>query len=198
MPLNSTSRPIERIREETREEHERTEGALERRFFGPGEPGREEYAELLAAFMGVYGPLEERLAPAVDRHLPSFPFRCRTGRLRRDLRTLGLADDEIDALPSLGRDHLPVLRGAPSALGCLYVVEGSQLGHRVLWKQVRDTLDPEAAEADAFLAVPAERARSRWERFGEVFDRRISSDDAFSTAVNTAHSTFRAYRQWLA
>jgi hypothetical protein len=53
----TTSGPVERLREETRVDHERTERAVERRFFGLGVMGRAEYARLLAAFLGLYRPL---------------------------------------------------------------------------------------------------------------------------------------------
>lgn len=197
MSRPNTSRPVERVREETRDEHERTERAVERRFFCSGEMGQDDYTELLAAFFGLYRPLEERLASALGRHLPSFSIRRRAKRLKDDLRTLGLDDEEIEALPRLGKDRLPLLPTRPAVLGALYVVEGSQLGHRVLWKRIRKSLQPPATDADAFLAVPSDRARSRWERFREVFDRRMSSPDAFAAAVSTARVTFRAYRAWL-
>jgi heme oxygenase len=198
MSQATASRPIERIREETRDEHERTERAVERRFFASGLTDRDGYVELLAAFLAVYRPLEERLAPAADRHLPSFRVRRRTRRLESDLLSLGLSEAQIDALPTVPPDCLPDLRDASAVLGCLYVVEGSQLGHRVLWKRVRGTLDPGAADADAFLGPPADRVRTRWEAFGDLFDRRMSPDDDLSTAVATARTTFRAYRRGLA
>lgn len=188
---------VERLREETREEHERTERAVERRFFGSGEGGRARYVRLLAAFLGLYRPLEGRLGPAVGRHLPSFPFRRRTERLERDLQALGLSDREVEAVPTLGEDHLPVLRTRPAVLGSLYVVEGSQLGHRVLWKQLRPTLDAPATDADAFFGVSAEQTRTRWEQFQEMLNRHVSTDGAVSSAVTTARATFRAYREWL-
>jgi heme oxygenase len=118
-------------------------------------------------------------------------------RLERDLRTLGLNDEAIEAVPTLGEDRLPTLRDRPAVLGCLYVVEGSQLGHRVLWKRLRAALDAPATQADAFLGVPPDRTRMRWEQFQEVLDQKMSTDDAVSAAVTTARATFRAYRGWL-
>lgn len=194
---SATPRPVERLREATRDEHERTERAVECRFFESEEMGRVEYAELLAAFLGVYRPLEGRLGPAVGRHLPSFPFRPRAGRLEGDLRTLGMDDDAIEALPVLDPDHLPALPTRFAVLGCLYVVEGSQLGHRVLWKQLRGALGESATDADAFFGVSAERTRKRWEQFQEVLDQHMSTDEAVSSAVTTARTTFRAYREGL-
>lgn len=194
----TASRPIDHIREETRDEHERTERSVERRFPGPGEVvGRAGYARLLAAFLGLYRPLEPKLAAAALRHLPSFPFQRRMKRLERDLRTLGLTDRAIQSVPTLGEDRLPALRDRAEVLGCLYVVEGSQLGHRVLWKRLRAALDGSAAEADAFLAVPAERTRTRWKQFQELFDQQMSTDGTVRVAVTTARATFRAYRECL-
>lgn len=197
MTRASKPRPIARIRRETRDEHERTERAVEERFFEDRAVDRSDYAGLIAAFAGLYRPLEERLAPAVARHLPSFEHRPRAARLERDLRSLGASHEEIDDLPTVGRERLPDLRSRPSVLGCLYVVEGSQLGHRVLWKRFRDDLDDVAEGADAFFGVDPARTRTRWERFGETFDRRITTGDALRTAVTSARTTFRAYRDWL-
>lgn len=197
MCQSTASRPVERLRAETRAEHERTERAVERRFFGSGETGRAEYVELLAAFLGLYRPLEQQLVPAARRHLPSFPLQRRTKRLERDLRALGLSAEGIAAIPTLGEDRLPALGERPAVLGCLYVVEGSQLGHRVLWQRLRPALDASATEADAFLGVSSERTRMRWDRCQEVFDQHMSTDGAVSTAVTTARATFRAYREWL-
>lgn len=193
----TTSGSVERLREETRDEHERTERAMERRFFGPGDMGRAGYATMLGAILGLYRPLEPKLAAAALRHLPSFPFQRRMKRLEHDLRTLGLGDRAILALPTLGEAHLPTLGDRPAVLGCLYVVEGSQLGHRVLWKRLRASLKAPAREADAFLGVPPERTRKRWEQVQGVLDRRLSTDGDVSAAVTTARATFRAYREWL-
>lgn len=197
MCQSTASRPVERLREETRDEHQRTERAVERRFFRSGEPGRAEYVELLSAFLGLYRPLEQQLVPAARRHLPSFPLQRRTKRLERDLRTLGLSAEGIEAIPTLVEDRLPALRERPAVLGCLYVVEGSQLGHRVLWKRLRPALGAPATEADSFLGVSPERTRTRWERCQEVLDHHMTMDGAVSSAVTTARATFRAYRERL-
>lgn len=187
---------VERIRDATAVEHERTERAVEARFFA-GVVDREDFRELLEAYLGVYRPLEERLCPAAGRHLDGFEYRRRTGRLERDLRTLGLAGDRIDRVPTLAPSHLPALDGPSRVLGCLYVVEGSELGGRVIWKRLRRCLDGGALEADAFLGADADRTRERWRRFRETFDRRVAPGAPLQDAVSAARSTFRAYRRWM-
>lgn len=191
------SRSLERMRDEFRGDHERTQRAVEERFVAPGGVGWERYRDLLASLFGLYAPLEDRLAPAVGRHVPRLPDRSRSGRLRRDLRTLGMRPDQIEGLPTIAEAELPRLPGRTSTLGCLYVVEGAQLGHRVLWRRLRDALQESARAADAFFGVRADRARERWRRFRELFERWDSPGSPPREAVDTARTTFRAYRQWL-
>lgn len=187
---------LETIRAATREEHERSERAIEGRFFdGSGHIDREGYRELLEAFLGFYRPLEKSLVPAVRRHLPSVSYRRRTRRLERDLRVLGCSDERIDALPTLSSDEMPELDGPPRVLGCLYVVEGAELGGRVMRKRLEDDLDGDALRADAFFGTDPDRVRDRWTSFREEFERRLAPGDRLEEAVSAARATFRALRR---
>lgn len=189
---------LETLRGATREEHERTERAIEGRFFGgSGGIDRKSYRALLEAFLGIYRPMEQRLVPAARRHLPSFDYRRRTERLERDLRVLGCSGDRLKELPTLARDELPVLEGASRLLGCLYVVEGSELGGRVIRKRLEEELDADALRADAFFGTDPDRVRERWTAFRGELERRLAPGDQLEEAVDAARSTFRAYRGWM-
>lgn len=203
MAASEGASPLETIREETREEHERTERAVEGRFFaGPGgeDSGaidRAGYRTLLEAFLGLYRPLDDALAPAARRHLDSFEYRRRAGRLVRDLHALGRSDEEIGRLPQLPSGEIPGLDGPRRLMGCLYVVEGSELGGRVIWKRLRGSLDDEALRADAFFGREPEPVRRRWNRFRAAFERRVAPGPPLEEAVEAALSTFRMYRRWM-
>lgn len=189
---------LETLRAATREEHERTERAIEGRFFGgSGGIDREGYRQLLESFLGIYRPLEERLVPAARRHLPSFSYRRRAGRLERDLRVLGCSRARLEELPTLSRGELPVLDGPSRLLGCLYVVEGSELGGRVIRKRLEEHLDGGALRADAFFATDPDRVRERWTAFRDELERRLAPGDSLGEAVSAARSTLRAYRRWM-
>lgn len=189
---------LEALREATRGAHERTEGAIEDRFFGDdGGIDREGYRALLEAFLGLYRPLEERLVPASRRHLASFEYRRRVDRLERDLRVLGCSEDHLDDLPMLSRDELPDVDGSHRLMGCLYVVEGSELGGRVIRKRLEEELDEDALRADAFFGTDPGRVRERWTDFRDELERCLPPGDPADAAAETARATFRAFRTWM-
>lgn len=187
---------VERMREATRAEHERTERAVVGRHFEDG-MDRDGFRAFLEALLGFHRPVDSLLAPACRRHLEEYEYRGRTARLERDLRTLGLSDEALDDVETMCGRELPVPDAPERLLGCLYVVEGAELGGRVIWKQLRKILDDETLEADAFFGTGAGRARERWRRFGDVFDRHVTPGAPFEEALSAARATFRAYRGWV-
>jgi heme oxygenase len=91
------------------------------------------YGALLIALRELYSGMElrlravagwDRLSPAVD-----IESRCRTALLDDDLLRMGLFVQSAGAQASL---PLPQLDSMGEALGCLYVLEGSVLGGRIV------------------------------------------------------------------
>lgn len=190
--------PLETLREATRGEHERTERAIEGRFFdGSGGIDRRGYRALLEAFLGLYRPLEERLVPASRRHLASVRYRRRVDRLERDLRVLGCSEDHLDELPTCPRGELPDVDGPHRLLGCLYVVEGSELGGRVIRKRLEKELDGSALRADAFFGTDPDRVRERWTGFRAELEKRLAPGGPVEEAAEAARATFRVFRRWM-
>ena len=68
--------------------------------------------------------------PALDALLPDLPGRQRLPAIEQDLADLGLSPDAEAAAPVFGDDA-----AVPTALGWLYVAEGSNLGAAFLLKQ---------------------------------------------------------------
>lgn len=188
---------VARMRAATRSEHERTERAVEERFFDGG-MDRHRYRRYLEALLGFYRPMEARLAPLVRRHLDELDPPDWTARIERDLGALGRTQSELAELQSLPEADLPAVGGPHRLLGSLYVLEGAELGGRVIWKRIRGELDPGALEANAFLATDADRTRRHWQHFRAAFDRRVDTGEAFDEALSAARSTFRVYRGWMA
>jgi len=91
------------------------------------------YGALLIALRDFYLGLEirlravagwDRLSPAID-----VDSRCRAVLLNHDLQRMGLSVQSASAEASL---PLPQLDSMGQALGCLYVLEGSVLGGRIV------------------------------------------------------------------
>ena len=112
---------IERLRAETRPQHDRLEALLA--LTGPDLTCRR-YVAVLERFFGFWASWEPVVAAALGE--PGFLApRCRTGLLVRDLSRLGRDAAAIAALPRC--PPLP-LDCKAAALGSIYVMEGSTLG----------------------------------------------------------------------
>ena len=133
--LNSTPTPDPGPTEELRERLRRETSGLHRNVEEMTDlPGsistREDYVELLRRLHGFHTAVEARLADPslatgwLDLGI-ALPAHRRAHLLSEDLLSLG-------ALPKKAPARLPGLDNIGQALGCLYVVEGSSLGGRVL------------------------------------------------------------------
>jgi heme oxygenase (biliverdin-IX-beta and delta-forming) len=125
---------LERLKIETKPAHDRIEKALdvERRMVS-----RDAYKELLIRFHGFHSAWEEA-AVAVVPDPEFFRQRCKTALLAKDLKALGMKDEEVAALP---RCHpLMPLQAPAAALGSMYVVEGSTLGGAIIARNVERAL----------------------------------------------------------
>jgi len=123
---------------------------------------RERYVAFLQGTLAVVSAAE----PAVAAVLPDFAL-ChgptRTKRLRDDLVALGV---ETLVPPS---SAFPRLASAAAAWGVAYVLEGSQLGGRVIARQVADALSV-GDEALHYLRPAGAAAGERWKAFVAALD----------------------------
>lgn len=124
-----------RLRAATSELHRSVEDAVD---LPASVRTREDYVEVLGRFWQLHSPLEQRLASATWA-----PRWTELGvELSRHRRAHLLADDlaVLDAALLTRPVRLPALRTFGEALGCLYVLEGSSLGGRVLAPALRNAV----------------------------------------------------------
>jgi len=148
---------------------------------------RERYVAFLQGTLAVVSAAE----PAVAAVLPDFAS-CheptRTKRLRDDLVALGV---EVLAPPSAA---FPRLASAAAAWGVAYVLEGSQLGGRVIAGQVADALHV-GDEALHYLRPAGVAAETRSKAFVAALDGFGASANARDQRVAAAWAshTFAAF-----
>ena len=151
--------------------------------------GREAYTALLVRLHGFYGPVEQALG-AWDGRLPSvyLPARRRAALLDDDLCALGAAADGR-ALPP------PTLPTEGHALGCLYVLEGSALGGRLVLRSARDRLGDDLPVA-FFGSVGREHLGADWRALKTALDLHGSRHGPVDATAG-ALDTFSAMSRWL-
>ena len=181
---------LERLKIETRPAHDRIEAAidLDRRI-----ASRDTYRDLLIRFHGFHTAWENDAADvAHDRAF--FRTRCKTQLLARDLATLGLDPDEIEALPQC-RPLMPL--PAPEAvLGSMYVVEGSTLGGTIIAREVERKLGLTVESGCAYFRSYGRETAAMWKSFGAVL-LEASSPKSDDIIVASAQTTFNVMHDWL-
>ena len=194
-PLWRPAAVLGRLREETRDLHDAVERDLdwERRVATLAD-----YRALLARWYGFHATFEPAAAMAFTGAAAEdfFGPRRKLHLLRRDLVHLGLAAEEVDALP-VCRPPVPMTTWA-EALGAMYVLEGSTLGGQVIARHVERTLrlDPREGGCAYYASYGCDGVGPMWRAFqGEVAAQSSpATDDAL---VRAARRTFERLRSWL-
>lgn len=181
------------LRESTSAAHAAVEAAfaLERRL-----ASRDAYNDLLIALRGFYQPVEaalmmvpgwEQLSPPVDVRA-----RCRATLLDNDLGRI-----DWDARGP-ARVLMPLPLGTlAQALGCLYVLEGSALGGRIVARQVQQMLGDKVPTA-FFSSTSRVDLGADWRALQAALDAFGGGDAPTRRAVVTAaQATFEALSAWL-
>jgi heme oxygenase len=148
-----------------------------------------EYRAHLGRLLGFFEPLE--IAASRQDEGEDFPLAIqRSGDLREDLRIMGASVSDIEtlercqALPSISRAGLR---------GYTYVILGSTLGARVIVKQLRASLGPDASLC--FYGDENGRYQAAWAWFRSDLEENGKNDVGAICA--TAVGVFEAYAAWI-
>jgi heme oxygenase len=151
-----------------------------------------EYGRLLERFYGYWAPLEMRLlqVPGLNHPELDLPARMKSALLVDDLRILGR-----DPASSPHCSHLPAIDTFSRALGCLYVLEGSTLGARIISKRLAAHLNLHERSGASFFNAYGESSGRRWLEF-KCFVATHARVGQVEVVV-TARETFQCFYEWL-
>jgi heme oxygenase (biliverdin-IX-beta and delta-forming) len=152
-----------------------------------------EYTQLLERFYGYWSPVETKLlqVPGLDHPELHLPRRLKTSLLIGDLKIL---HRDPAFLPRC--DRLPPLDTFPRALGCLYVLEGSTLGGRLISKRLAQHLNLREDSGAAFFNAYGESTGRRWLEF-KSFVSTHTEPQQTNHIVTAARQTFQYFYDWL-
>jgi heme oxygenase len=154
------------------------------------------YRQVVAGFLGIYEPLEENLVQSMDWMAAGWPMPAerKTPWLLEDLRAMGVDAGSAARLPRC--PNPPVPRTMAAAVGCLYVLEGSTLGGKVISRQFAQTLGIHPGNGGRFFAGYGEDTVPHWRLFGAWVQSVEATLDP-EQAVNAAKETFQRFDEWL-
>lgn len=151
------------------------------------------YQQYCRALWGLHAPLEQRVRNVAEPCclLPDLERRFKLGLLTLDLAQLGVAAPDLE---------LPVCQGLPAidsperALGALYVLERSTLGHRHMHRYLSHVLPSMMARASRFLTAYGADTQDMWTAFGEHLLAKEALDR--DAVIDAAVKTFAAATAW--
>jgi heme oxygenase len=151
------------------------------------------YREHLGRLWGFYSGLERQLAPGFfGAALPDYESRRKLPLLARDLIALGEDPHGLPVCPGT-----PACTDRAIAFGCLYVLEGSTLGARVLLPIVATELELDAAHGAVYLESYGAGTTQRWADFGAALDAWCASPARRAAATQAAIESFGVLQDWL-
>lgn len=150
-----------------------------------------EYITLLKLLYGFHAPLEERIRSVLheDSGL-DFNLRRKASVIKNELTDLG-NDSDIPLCTDL-----PEINSYHSALGAMYVLEGSAHGGpviaRLISKQIGDSVPP----TFPFFLFYGENLESMWETFRSQLLKTFSPEEQ-AEIVSSAEATFIKFTNWV-
>jgi heme oxygenase len=156
------------------------------------------YKDLLVGFYQLYRPLESHFqgfsewqAVGLDR-----PEKLFSQRLAADLSVLGV---DVEIILDTPEQFLPLMSTFSSALGALYVMEGSALGSQFILPHLQSVLGAQIAGADTFFQGRGQQTGSYWKQFRDALDRYgILHPEQSHMVIQGAINTFSAIGIWMA
>lgn len=144
-----------------------------------------DYAALLKNFYAYFSQVEKAIAPFITPELlPDYKDRRNSSYLKQDIEELGFTVDELPAATA------PEISGTLSALGALYVMEGSIMGGSII---VQMLAKGGITQGVSFFSGYGPATGEMWGKFIAVLNQQavIAGDE--SAAIEAANATFSRF-----
>lgn len=153
----------------------------------------EDYTLLVEQFFGFWAPIEERLSHLTTLQDPALALqsRLKCSLLREDLQILGRDPAHVRQC-----EKLPSLHTFAQGLGCLYVLEGSTLGARIISRRLEDKLQLREGSGASFFNAYGGLVGARWKDFKHFVSVKVKPEHT-DEVVTAARQTFVCFYEWL-
>lgn len=151
----------------------------------------ENYVAYLQKMRGVVDFYENKVFPVLAETLPDLSERQKLSLIDADLSNL-LPDTSE---PLLFKHPKALSPQVPYALGCMYVIEGSTLGGKVIQKHISKTLGIEPGKGASFFDGYGNETGHFWKSFLATLQTYSSEHDADPSIIAGAADTFRSIKK---
>jgi len=151
------------------------------------------YQAYIARMYGVMAGCENNVFPILLEVFPDLKQREKSDLIVKDLESTGLLRTEIERLPVCDFSFSTI----GQALGIMYVLEGSTLGGRVLYKHIHKTLGLDESTGASFFWGYGSETGSMWKNFIHTFSEYAIAENCEQEVISSASQTFKVINDWL-
>lgn len=184
---------FKRLRQETAESHQRLEdNPLSKAILTPSVSIRD-YQNYLAALFGVTIACEDQVFPAISHVITDLAGRYKSSLIIDDLLATGFTEAEVDALPVYHFEFSSVAE----AMGVMYVLEGSTLGGKVLYKHIHEVLGLTPENGASYFWGYGTQTGNLWKSFISSLTQFVDENTERDGVIASAKKTFTIIDNWL-
>jgi heme oxygenase (biliverdin-IX-beta and delta-forming) len=156
----------------------------------------DQYVAVQKKFYGFYKPIEIGLFSVRLWNDPELQLHSRRKLplLIGDLAHMAVGPEEVARLPFCA--SLPRLETIPEALGCLYVLEGSTLGGKIITGHLKKLLPLDESRGCSFFHSYGADVGRMWSSFLRVLVRHCDRHGDADVVVQSACQTFASLSRW--
>ncbi|GGM97744.1 heme oxygenase [Dyadobacter beijingensis] len=184
---------FKRLRQETAESHQKLEdNPLSRAILSPS-VSIEDYQTYLTALFGVTIACEDQLFPAISPVITDLAGRYKSRLIIDDLLATGFSEADVDALPVYRFEFSSV----GEALGAMYVLEGSTLGGKILYKHIHEVLGLTPENGASYFWGYGAQTGNLWKSFISSLTQFAGQTEKREEVIASAKKTFTIIDNWL-
>ena len=151
---------------------------------------KEDYIQMLNWLYGFNAPIEALIRQQLtEENFPGITRRSRTEYILWDIRESGVAAPEPETC-----EQLPVIDSFHSALGALYVLEGSTLGGRIIAGMISRSL--ESIKSLSYFNGYGAETGNMWNAFKDFLNQPFTAEQK-QEIVTAAEDTFLTFKTWI-
>lgn len=153
----------------------------------------QDYQTYIAKLYGVTLACEQDIFPAITSVLPDCAERYKASFIADDLVNTGLSLIQVANLPV----YKFTFSSIAQAMGIMYVLEGSTLGGKFLYKHINKTLGLDSVNGASYFWGYGPQTGSKWNTFISVMANYAIDKNCESEIISSAVHTFSTIDNWL-
>ena len=189
--MNNTLAPaafLEKLRNATSQSHTNLESLPVSVSIIKPDVTTNEYGRYLSLMHDVVADVEENIFPVLRDIIPDLKDRVKKHFLEQDLVALGVVKEDIQRPIT----KLNKTASLGFALGIMYVVEGSSLGGRVIYKNINTALGYDEENGARYFAGYGGQTGSHWKKFLDVLVQYETNHNCGEAIIAGADYAFKA------